>query len=130
MFLSSTRQGTFLFVTQWAKTGSKHPEARGDEMNWWRAHIVGTVQEKVHPRNIRSGAHHLVHAFHSHNRKYAGEISFYRVTGSRLSGSPRINQRFNAVEPWAALRNAPIPEILILRLLRSRGRLYQRHHRS
>ena len=35
---------TLLFVSQWGRTGSKHPEAEGVKMNWWRALVTGVVQ--------------------------------------------------------------------------------------
>ena len=69
--------GTFLFATQWARTGSRHPEAQGVEMNWWRALIVGTIQGVACiPGISRSGSTISSMLFLGVNRKYAGEFSF------------------------------------------------------
>ena len=69
--------GCLLFASQWGKTGSKHPEASGVQMNWWRALITGTVQGVACiPGISRSGSTISAMIFQGVNRKYAGEFSF------------------------------------------------------
>lgn len=68
---------TLLFVSQWGKTGSKHPECEGVQMNWWRALVTGVVQGVACiPGISRSGSTISGMIFLGVNRKYAGEFSF------------------------------------------------------
>ena len=68
---------TLLFVSQWGKTGSKHPECEGVQMNWWRALVTGVVQGiACIPGISRSGSTISGMIFLGVNRKYAGEFSF------------------------------------------------------
>ena len=68
---------TLLFVSQWGRTGSKHPEAEGVKMNWWRALVTGVVQGiACIPGISRSGSTISGMIFMGVNRKYAGEFSF------------------------------------------------------
>lgn len=68
---------TLLFVSQWGKTGSKHPECEGVQMNWWRALLTGLVQGiACIPGISRSGSTISAMIFQGVNRKYAGEFSF------------------------------------------------------
>jgi len=68
---------TLLFVSQWGKTGSKHPENEGVQMNWWRALVTGVVQGVACiPGISRSGSTISGMIFLGVNRKYAGEFSF------------------------------------------------------
>lgn len=68
---------TLLFVSQWGKTGSKHPECEGVQMNWWRALVTGVVQGiACIPGISRSGSTISSMIFLGVNRKYAGEFSF------------------------------------------------------
>ena len=68
---------TLLFVSQWGKTGSKHPEVDGVQMNWWRALVTGAVQGVACiPGISRSGSTISAMIFQGVNRKYAGEFSF------------------------------------------------------
>lgn len=68
---------TLLFVSQWGKTGSKHPECEGVKMNWWRALVTGVVQGiACIPGISRSGSTISGMIFLGVNRKYAGEFSF------------------------------------------------------
>ncbi len=68
---------TLLFVSQWGKTGSKHPECEGAQMNWWRALVTGVVQGVACiPGISRSGSTISGMIFLGVNRKYAGEFSF------------------------------------------------------
>jgi len=68
---------TLLFVSQWGKTGSKHPENEGVQMNWWRALVTGVVQGiACIPGISRSGSTISGMIFLGVNRKYAGEFSF------------------------------------------------------
>ena len=69
--------GTLLFVSQWGKTGSKHPDNEGVKMNWWRALVTGAVQGVACiPGISRSGSTISGMIFLGVNRKYAGEFSF------------------------------------------------------
>lgn len=69
--------GALLFVSQWGKTGSKHPECEGVKMNWWRALVTGVVQGiACIPGISRSGSTISGMIFLGVNRKYAGEFSF------------------------------------------------------
>ncbi|PWJ71652.1 MULTISPECIES: undecaprenyl-diphosphate phosphatase [unclassified Fibrobacter] len=68
---------TLLFVSQWGKTGSKHPDNEGVKMNWWRALVTGVVQGiACIPGISRSGSTISGMIFLGVNRKYAGEFSF------------------------------------------------------
>jgi len=68
---------TLLFVSQWGKTGSKHPDNDGVQMNWWRALVTGVVQGVACiPGISRSGSTISGMIFLGVNRKYAGEFSF------------------------------------------------------
>lgn len=68
---------TLLFVSQWGKTGSKHPDNEGVQMNWWRALVTGVVQGiACIPGISRSGSTISGMIFLGVNRKYAGEFSF------------------------------------------------------
>ena len=68
---------TLLFVSQWGKTGSKHPDCEGVQMNWWRALLTGLVQGVACiPGISRSGSTISAMIFQGVNRKYAGEFSF------------------------------------------------------
>lgn len=68
---------TLLFVSQWGKTGSKHPDNEGVKMNWWRALVTGVVQGVACiPGISRSGSTISGMIFLGVNRKYAGEFSF------------------------------------------------------
>lgn len=68
---------TLLFVSQWGRTGSKHPECEGVQMNWWRALVTGVVQGVACiPGISRSGSTISGMIFLGVNRKYAGEFSF------------------------------------------------------
>lgn len=68
---------TLLFVSQWGKTGSKHPECEGVQMDWWRALVTGVVQGiACIPGISRSGSTISGMIFLGVNRKYAGEFSF------------------------------------------------------
>ncbi|MCQ2092847.1 MAG: undecaprenyl-diphosphate phosphatase [Fibrobacter sp.] len=68
---------TLLFVSQWGKTGSKHPYNEGVRMNWWRALVTGVVQGiACIPGISRSGSTISGMIFLGVNRKYAGEFSF------------------------------------------------------
>lgn len=69
--------GVLLFFTQWAKTGSRHPDATPRPMNWWRAILVGIVQGVATiPGISRSGSTISSMLYIGTDRKFAGEFSF------------------------------------------------------